>query len=90
MYNNKNTATETMVNDYLVVHVRGEDVFKNHTETGLHPSRSCVSSRQLLVFLRASTQQSAVFVEYCDCHQSTRLTMFAWRLTLLLHDPLVS
>ena len=43
MVNNKNTATETMTNDYLVVHIRGEDVFKNHAETGpshpklLHP-----------------------------------------------------
>jgi len=34
MYNNKNTATETMSNDYLVVHIRGEEVFKNHVETG--------------------------------------------------------
>jgi hypothetical protein len=34
MINNKNTATETMTNDYLVVHIRGQDVFKNHAETG--------------------------------------------------------
>jgi hypothetical protein len=38
--NNKNTATETMTNDYLVVHIRGEEVIKNHSETGEAPSET--------------------------------------------------
>lgn len=42
-YNNRNTATETMVNDYLSVHVKGAEVFKSHTETG-----SCFDKTQPL------------------------------------------
>jgi hypothetical protein len=42
--NNKNTATETMTNDYLVVHIRGEEVFKNHAETGAVTIRNSTPS----------------------------------------------
>ena len=58
MYNNKNTATETMVNDYLVVHVRGEEVFKNHVETGAHSSGVCRTAPRLCASLRAVWERS--------------------------------
>lgn len=35
MFNNKNTATDTMTNDYVASHIRGEEVLKAHPETGL-------------------------------------------------------
>jgi hypothetical protein len=34
MFNNKNTATDTMTNDYVASHIRGEEVLKAHPETG--------------------------------------------------------
>jgi len=33
-FNNKTTASETMTNDYVAQHIRGEEIFRNHVETG--------------------------------------------------------
>lgn len=42
-YNNRNTASEFLQHDYLSVHVKGNEVFKNHGETG-----SCFDKTQPL------------------------------------------
>ena len=88
MYNNKNTATETMVNDYLVVHVRGEEVFKNHVETGAHSSGVCRTAPGLCASLRAvwersrmrDQRQSAALRSACSaplhCTPGQKLDMF--------------
>ena len=42
-YNNRNTASEFLQHDYLSVHVKGNEVFKSHGETG-----SCFDKTQPL------------------------------------------
>jgi hypothetical protein len=42
-YNNRNTASEFLHHDYLSVHVKGNEVFKTHGETG-----SCFDKTQSL------------------------------------------
>jgi len=78
-YNNRNTASEFLHHDYLSVHVKGNEVFKTHGETG-----SCFDKTQSLKETKWRLQRPG---GKCNLDVATMTKVIQWHLMISGHGP---